>query len=514
MSARQRRRRQSRRRRHSGSRPARRRLIAAGGLTAGATLAFSGVAQATQYTVGSKADTTGAADCATATNVDCTLRQAITDANGHSGADSIVFRSGLSGSIDLTADPPMITEALAIKGPGASQLAVNGGGKYRDFRINPTVSYQRVSISGLTMTNGDAGGNSGGAVYNEDADLTIAKSVISNSNATDTMQRGGGVYTHDGPLTIDQSTISGNHAVYGGGIQAVYGDLTVTSSTVSGNHASKYGGGIHTYVSDTELDRSTIDGNDAGHDGGGVYSSRHTDISGNGAAMTVTNTTITGNHALADDAGGIYFCCNDPGDALTVQASTVTGNTAATKAGGIQVAYAHLTPKLLNSIVSGNTATGTPATRDLYSTAGYFFNTAFSLVGVRGNSVFTTVPGSNLFGVNPQLGVLASNGGPTKTKLPATTSPVVNKGKAFGLATDQRGLTRPVAFPGVANSTAAGADGSDIGAVELQLPPPAPTSQPPVVAPVTHKKKCKKKKHKRSAQSAKKKKCKKKKKKK
>jgi hypothetical protein len=88
---------------------------------------------------------------------------------------------------------------------------------------------------------------------------------------------------------------------------------------------------------------------------------------------------------------------------------------------------------------------------------------------------------------------------------------VVNKGSAFGLTTDQRGLTRPVAFPGVANSSAAGGDGSDIGAVELQLP--TPTTPPP---PAQHKKKCKKKKkkHKRAAQSAKKKKCKKKKKKK
>ena len=62
------------------------------------------------------------------------------------------------------------------------------------------------------------------------------------------------------------------------------------------------------------------------------------------------------------------------------------------------------------------------------------------------------------------------------------------------------------------NASAAGADGSDIGAVELQASDfagPA-TSQP---APIAQKKKCKKKKkkHKRSAESAKKK-CKKKKK--
>jgi hypothetical protein len=93
---------------------------------------------------------------------------------------------------------------------------------------------------------------------------------------------------------------------------------------------------------------------------------------------------------------------------------------------------------------------------------------------------------------------------------------VVNKGSAFGLTADQRGLTRPVAFPGVPNSTAVAADGSDIGAVELQSPPPVVTPTTPVSPapqPQSQKKKCKKKKHKRSAESAKKKKCKKKKKK-
>ena len=59
-------------------------------------------------------------------------------------------------------------------------------------------------------------------------------------------------------------------------------------------------------------------------------------------------------------------------------------------------------------------------------------------------------------------------------------------------------------------ANAAGGDGSDMGAVELQAGdvPPAPA---PVATSQKKKKKCKKKKHKRSAESAKKKKCKKKK---
>jgi len=68
------------------------------------------------------------------------------------------------------------------------------------------------------------------------------------------------------------------------------------------------------------------------------------------------------------------------------------------------------------------------------------------------------------------LGPLQSNGGTTPTMAPAPGSPAVDQGKSFDVTTDQRGLLRPVELPAVPNSTAAGADGADVGAVELQLP--------------------------------------------
>src|SRR5262245_44301121 len=140
MSARQRRQKENRRNRAEAKR---RRLIAAGGLAAGATVAFSGVAQAAPmtFTVGSLDDTTGASDCADATTTDCTLRQAIIDANANPGADTIVFQSGLTGTITLTANPELITEALAVQGPGVSQVTVDGNDIYRVFRINPITAY-------------------------------------------------------------------------------------------------------------------------------------------------------------------------------------------------------------------------------------------------------------------------------------------------------------------------------------------------------------------------------------
>jgi hypothetical protein len=518
MTTRQRRRRESRRRNHSETSPTHRRLLAAGGLTAGATLAFSGVAQAAPvtYTVGTNADTSSGGACTTPSNTNCSLREAVGLANANAGADTIVFNSNLTGStISLTTGELLISEALTINGPGASQLTVDGGGTQRIFNINPP-NLDVVKISGLTVANGHATAASGGGIYNYDALLILQNSVVTGGAARSTGERGGGVYSKYGAMQINSSRVTGNTAYQGGGVASDQAPTTISKSTLDGNEAfgkgslgsppygNGYGGGIFMKQANLAVDRSTISNNDAGYDGGGIYNSE------GGGVVTVSNSTIANNHALHDDGGGIWISTND---SLVVTGSTVTGNTAATHAGGLQDYGSGGVIK--NSIVSGNIAANTPANSDVDAHT-YTFDASFSLIGRPEGYINTTVPGSNLFGVAPQLGALANNGGPTKTRLPATTSPVVNKGKSFGLATDQRGLTRPVAFPGVANSAAAGADGADIGAVELQLPPPPP---PPggggtTTPPTTPKKKCKKKKHKRSAQSAKKKKCKKKKKKK
>ena len=155
MTARQRSRRQSRRRNHSEKSPARR-LIVAGGLTAGATLAMAGAAHAaTQYTVGTLADDGSAAtDCTNAANVDCTLRRAVVVANLDTAADKVVFRSGLSGSINLNPGGAIeIKEPLNVQGPGASRVTLDGEDTVGLFYVNPNTYGDPVTISGLTLTN-------------------------------------------------------------------------------------------------------------------------------------------------------------------------------------------------------------------------------------------------------------------------------------------------------------------------------------------------------------------------
>ena len=114
-------------------------------------------------------------------------------------------------------------------------------------------------------------------------------------------------------------------------------------------------------------------------------------------------------------------------------------------------------------IIAGNTANA--VVRDAY---GDFISGGFNLIGrIDGSTGFNCplIRADNAAPLSPQLGALANNEGLTDTMSPLPGSPVIDKGNAFGLTTDQRGVTRPVDISGIPNAN--GGDGSDIGAVEL-----------------------------------------------
>jgi Ca2+-binding RTX toxin-like protein len=428
------RRRQEKRRRHS-LQPTRRHLAAGAGLTIGATLGAAGTAHATDYIV----DDLGNSGPGT-------LRQAVLDANANPGPDRILFESGLSGTIHLLTPDLDIADPVEILGPGPGTLAVTQDSSDRIAHVHPG-NGESVTISGLTLhdANDDPTGFAFGGVifsgsYNSESNLTISNSVLTGSEA---QVLGGAIYVDNGTLQVDSSTISGNRAgVYGGGIYFTNttdaAQSTISNSTIAGNTAT------------------------AG-DGGGVYV-------GNGytqGPIVIQNSTITGNSAGndEDDNGGGVYDFNDP-PVVTIESSTIVGNSAANAGGGLFFQYGDT---VLNSIIAGNSAGSFGP--DLAGDNP--INTAFDLIGnPSGATINELVPGSNVLGVDPQLGALASNGGPTQTMALPPTSPAVDKGSS-SLGTDQRGSPRPVDGATIPNSAAAGGNGADIGAFELQDLPAA-----------------------------------------
>ena len=325
------------------------------------------------FYVNSATDTLGVTDCATPSNTDCGIDEAITayDADSTAGdADRIVFSPTVP---TFTVGKPTAIDnntsgvSLAIDGHGPSATAVSGGNANTVLDISSGV----VNISGLTIEDGK-GGN-GGGIYNAGT-TTVTDSTISGNSATN---YGGGIY-NDGTTTVTDSTVSGNTATDGSGIFNAVGTITVTDSTISGNaatgnSATDGGGGIANAgtatVSDSTISGNSATGNSTTGGGGGIYNDgtiavTDSTISGNAASVsskggggiynngmtTVTGSTISGNSGT--EGGGIYSSTGT----VTVNDSTILGNSATATGGGIYVSTG--TVPVTDSTISNNTGGG------------------------------------------------------------------------------------------------------------------------------------------------------------
>jgi len=402
------------------------------------------------------------------------LRQAVINANGSGGADTINFLV-IPSPITLTTGEIAINEALTIKGPGADNLTVSGNNLSRIFNTTGAPAGAAISINGLTLTGGDepAAGANGGAILagnenvnltdcvitgnlarnhggaiSSDGDLTLTNCVVDNNTVTIGTGEGGGIWHSTGKLLVDNSTISDNTAPSLGGGIFTNGDATVTYSTISNNDVTGIwgdGGGIWQSTGKLYVSYSTISGNTANYFGGGIstYKSQlisvfNSTVSGNTAtnadggginintvdSAIFNNSTISGNTA-GDDGGGIF----GSGIGLfTVRNSTVAFNTAADVGGGIYVAGDTL--DLVSSIVAKNNSAPLAA-RDISGSV----NSTFSFIG---STYGATVNGTPLTG-DPLLGSLDFNGGLTKTHALLAGSPCLNKGLDNPAPFDQRG---------------------------------------------------------------------------
>jgi CSLREA domain-containing protein len=460
-------------------------LSAGAAVALGAGAMFAPGAEAATLTVNSTADAPAGPCDAT-----CTLRDAVEEANTDADVDVIAFAPAVTGEITLIEGEIPIDAGIDIQGPGSGVLRISGdangddlpdAGDSRIFYVNVTnggAEGDPVSISGLTLQQGSESG-SGGALQSYYADLTVSDSVLRDNVAGST---GGALYS-EGRLTVDNTVFRDNLAEGSGGgalyadhesTSAENGDVTITDSTFEGNEASAgYGRGgaiyLDQYNDAVVVSRSTFTDNTANGDGGAinVYGPRD-------GSFELSNSTLSGNSTT--ESGGAVFFGNYFDSPMRVENSTVVNNSADVDGGGLYRfggddtgGTTDDTVVVSSTIVANNDALGAGndiADRTVVGTVGTF-EIGHSLIEDPTGAAITAAPaGSNIVGVDPMLGPLADNGGPTLTHLPtATNSPVVNAGVDNGLATDQRGFARndDLGQPGALNS-----DGTDIGAVELR----------------------------------------------
>lgn len=346
------------------------------------TVALAANAQPTYplFTVNSTADAVdtnpGDGICADSENR-CTLRAAVQEANAASAHIPVIaFSLSYPAVINLTLGEININTNgtyYYFVGPGARLLTVqrspNAKGMFRVFNVtsdSPPQFFKQVRMRGLTIKNG-----MGGSQF-----------------------PGGGIRVGLGVLlSLSKATLTGNTSEFGGAA-AVEGNTSFPSHTalallqvlVVSNSASK---------------------------GGAVYVSA-------GSQLATVNTTITNNSA--PDGGAIYSS-----GTTQLLNSTFSHNSATLSASSILNTTGNPDVRVFNSIIANDTSL--PVT----ALAGTFLSDGNNIItDARGSSGFVNgvksdqVSDSN--GIDPGLGPLADNGGPTDSRTLVAGSPAIDAG--------------------------------------------------------------------------------------
>lgn len=324
---------------------------------------------------------------------DCTLRDALATIGG--GGTVILppgfYALSLSGPGGIEEGDLDIAVSVTIEASGDSGAFVDASGiGERAFDIKGG----EVELRGLTLFGSTIDGNGGVVRLGGKAPSVTLDHVTLTGGAA---RFGGAVYIKDGAsLSASNSLFLDNRARDSGGAIAVDGELVVTRSALTGNRTRGNGGAI--WTRDTGRSRiliSTIARNRARADGGGLWF---------GAGGVIDRATIASN--VAGGRGGGVRSLNPPGGDPTLE--TYVGR----------------------SILAGNEATkGRECSGHLVSLGRNVTRTSRCGFGVAGD----------VTAVDPLLGPLVSNGGPTPTMALRAGSPAIDLAGVGCAGKDQRG---------------------------------------------------------------------------
>lgn len=381
---------------------------------------------------------------------DCSLREAVIAANLAPGPDTVVLGAGtytlsISGANEdasATGDLDLLDD-LTIKGAGRDLTVIDAGGIDRVIHIPDRE--QDFTIRDLTLTGGDTtlstDGDGGGLRYTRwsfPPSLRLIHVAVTSNHS----KSGGGGLALYGDALIYDCVISLNTTgtpASGGGLSFLFDTLHLIRSTVADNQAHTHGA-IDNYGGTVVIDSSTVSGNVASFNGG---------INNFTGQLSVVNSTITGNVATSGDSGAVL---NWSGSSLSIAHSTIAYNTGVP--GGIYNLGS--IDALANTIVANNT--GGDCNAILGVTGGHNLSSDASC-GFTG--------AGDLENIDPVLGVLQDNGGPTDTHALGPGSPAIDAGTPDPPEPwDQRGFARPADGDGDDSLVC------DIGAVEAAAEAP------------------------------------------
>ncbi len=327
------------------------------------------------------------------------------------------------------------------------------------------INYGSLSITFSYISNNSASAGIGGGIYNQ-GNLFISSSILSGNFGG--LAGGALENTSTGTASIRNSSFTGNSGYHGGGI-VNSGEMTIRNSSFYTNDTnSGFGGGIYNDGNIT-ISQAAFNENSAGvgQKGGGVYNggiaeintstffynSAPTGFGGgiyNNGQLAIEADSFSLNSAEAGQGGAIYSATTEP---LPITNSTFSENNGGSSGGGLvsagptlllndtfynNVPYALVTSGSGSIVVNNTIVAGSPTA----NCAGTIISEGNNLDD--GQTCGFMAPG-DIQNINPQLGMLADNGGPTRTHALLYGSPAINAGNNVGCpSSDQRGVRRPL----------------------------------------------------------------------
>jgi hypothetical protein len=368
-----------------------------------------------------------------------------------------------SGTLEL--DGVIVESCVAQAGPGGANgiqgrvgFVADGGGIFNDGTLTINQSIIRDNVA-----EGGGGGNGGSS-------NAAPGATGGNGGEAD----GGGIY-NEATLTVRQSTIDGNSAY--GGPGGVGGIGPAGAGQAGGSGGQAFGGGLYvdffspqTLIIDSTIANNTATGGvggtggqgaGAGAEGGGGGSGGSAEGGGIAAvySFSLYNSTIAANQAIGSSAGP-----GGPGVSGATQGPT--GYVGPAFAGGI---WAPSDPgstgpvSSFSTIIALNTSAPFGLAGSPDDVEANFASATNTLLGFGDGATLPSSGSTVLIGIDPQLGPLQDNGGPTPTMALLPGSPAIDAGSnPLGLTTDQRGYS-----PRVVGTAA------DIGAYEVGADAPS-----------------------------------------
>ena len=272
------------------------------------------------------------------------LNEAMTYAGTLTGAQTVRFKAGLIGTINLTRELPNVGKALALT--GRAGLEVSG---QNNVRIATIGAAGALTVTDLVFKNGKADIQNGGLFQVLGGALTATNCTFKDALA---LTRGGAVWAGKGStLALTNCAVTGNKANAGGAFWLEGATASFETCTLSGNASTAtnnsggliYAAAVGGVTSAVDLLNCQVDNNATRGNGGAVF------LKSDGTTGRARNCTFSGNSATGGN-GGAWANGNQ---SASFANCTFVGNAASGSGGGL---YSNAVARVVNCTFQHNSS--------------------------------------------------------------------------------------------------------------------------------------------------------------